>query len=374
MRRFHQFPAPTIKNAAITLLITCLLLVVIEGLGSVAIGLVEASHTYASGTVQYDESLGWINTPNAYRPDKWGPGKYIRINSRGFRSDVETPVEMLSSKARVICSGDSFTFGEGVANDSAWCHLLSRINDRFETVNLGQVGYGVDQMYLRYLRDGVALEHSIHIMAFIYGDLSRMRYADHHGTGRPTMRVERDVLVVTNVPIPKFRWSVSRAIKRADLRSLDFIRRVVRRLSNPAEKEEKPMLTDINVVGPVAAKIFRALEDLSSEKKIVSVFVYLPTERDLREDLAWRTWTAETMHALNLNFIDLTPALSALPAGTAARFFIDPWRPAKGHYTEAGNEWVAETLNERLLEIPQIRDLLPESKLGTAQISRNDPH
>ncbi|MBW2694585.1 MAG: hypothetical protein JRE57_18495 [Deltaproteobacteria bacterium] len=186
------------------------------------------------------------------------------------------------------------------------------------------------------------------------------------------LSVEGDALVVKNVPVPKCRWSVSRAIKRADFRSLEFIRRALRRFSDTPKRQEKTMLTEIKEVGPIAARIFRAIADLSKEKKIVPVFVYLPTERDLREDLAWRIWTTQTMHTLDLQFIDLTPDLSAVPAGTANRFFIDPWRPASGHYTEAGNEWVAGTLNQRLLENPQIRNLLVEVKRSPSQISRND--
>jgi hypothetical protein len=372
--RVRWKPTVMAKQAVIIVMMTCLFFVLVEGVSSTTIGFAKMFRKPAPKSVHYDESLGWVGIPGAYLPDRYGPGRYIRINTRGFRDDNETDAAMSGSKVRAICSGDSFTFGQGVANDRAWCHLLERVNDRLETVNLGQNGYGVDQMYLRYLRDGIVLEHSIHLFAFIYGDLSRMRYQDHSGHGRPALKIEDDDLVVENVPVPRLRWSASRAVNRADFRSLDFARRVLRRLFKRQESPSGTMLASIEKVGPVAAKIFETLDELGREKNIVQVFVYLPGQPDLREDLKWRFWLAETSGALDLEFIDLTPDLSAVPAGTAGRFFIDPWRESKGHYTEAGNEWVAEILNKRLLEIPQIRALLLKRKPGAAPTSHSKVH
>jgi hypothetical protein len=64
------------------------------------------------------------------------------------------------------------------------------------------------------------------------------------------------------------------------------------------------------------------------------------------------------MDTLELPFIDLTPALRSVPVSRAATFFIPERRRSRGHYTEAGNEWVAEMLYSRLKEISQIRTLL----------------
>jgi hypothetical protein len=66
------------------------------------------------------------------------------------------------------------------------------------------------------------------------------------------------------------------------------------------------------------------------------------------------------MNTLDLAFIDLTPALQALPAGVAATYFIPPWDPESGHYSVKGNEWVAAEIYKHLMQMPQFRALLSE--------------
>ena len=74
--------------------------------------------------------------------------------------------------------------------------------------------------------------------------------------------------------------------------------------------------------------VFKAVHQMTAEKKILTLFVFLPTIRDLEADLRWRTWTQAVMDTLGLPFIDLTPQLRNVAAGTAAKIFIPEWMPA----------------------------------------------
>lgn len=341
------------KQTLAFVLISGLVFVIVEGLSSTAIAVFQMLRDQPlSEPNRYDKSLGWISIPNTYIPNKYGPGKYVRTNARGFRNDNETAVRVPRRKLRIICSGDSFTYGDGVANDRTWCHRLSELNDRFETVNIGLSGYGVDQSYLRYLRDGITIEHSIHVFAFVQADLDRMGRLHVVRYGKPVLKLDHGVLVVDNVPVPRFRWWVSRLMERADFRSIDFVQRVLARLS------PRKAATATESIGPVALKVFETVQQLSAEKNIVSVFVFLPTENNIGTDTAWHRWLVSTMNTLALPFVDLTPALRSLPASRLATFFIPRRLPAVGHYTEAGNEWVAEVLYNYLTEIPRIQTLL----------------
>ncbi len=343
------------KRVTLFAVITGAFLVIAEGLGSTAIAVYQAlQKPSSSAPSRYDRSVGWVGMPDTYIPDMYGSGRYVRTNRRGFREDDETEVMVPYGKLRIICSGNSFTYGEGVANDRTWCRRISELMDRFETVNMGQVGYGVDQMFLWYARDGVVLDHSIHIFAFVGGDLDRMAFRSRYGYGKPVLKFEDGELVSDNVPVPRLRWWVSRVVGRADLRSVDFARRILGRLFPP--RVEAP--ATIDVVAPVASKVFETVQRLSDEKNIVPVFVFLPTERDLEGDTAWRLWVEATMDSLDLEFVDLTPALRRVPAGRAASFFIPQSMPAGGHYTEAGNDWVAEVLRSYVMAIPRVRTLL----------------
>jgi hypothetical protein len=119
----------------------------------------------------------------------------------------------------------------------------------------------------------------------------------------------------------------------------------------------------IDRVGPVASKVFQHIDQISNEKSIVVVFVYLPTDRDMGRDRPWRRWIVSAMDTLKLPFIDLTPALRSVPAERAGAFFIPQAMPAEGHYTEAGNDWVAEVLYERLMAVPRVQALLAGTEL-----------
>src|ERR1700676_469005 len=144
-----------IKKVFLTAGLGLLFFLVIEGVCS---GLFVAyqflspveQRTLSAAAVQYDQDLGWVSVPNFYHKDYYAPGIYLRTNSRGFRASSDYTQQVPPGKVRIVCSGDSQTFGDGVDNDHAWCQLLQSLDDRFQTVNIAQSGYGLDQMYLRY--------------------------------------------------------------------------------------------------------------------------------------------------------------------------------------------------------------------------------
>lgn len=346
-----------VKYALAFVLASVFLVVIIEGLSSMTVSIRQMLRDPPlSSPSRYDEILGWTSIPSTYYPDFYGPGKYVRTNSQGYRNDAETNNQVQRGKLRIICSGDSFTYGQGVANNHTWCHRLSELDDKIETVNLGQPGYGVDQIYLRYLRDGAQLHQSIHIFAFVSGDFNRMGKLHQHGHGKPIIELDNDRLVTTNVPVPRFRWWISRGVDRADFRAIDLAQSVLVKLSPP--KTTKP---DSTAIKPVASKAFQSLQQLSTKKNIVSVFVYLPTETEIGKETAWRQWAASTVNDLPSPFIDLTPALRQLPAPLLTTFFIPEGRPGAGHYTEAGNKWVAEELYKSLMKLPRIQSLVEKA-------------
>ena len=151
----------------------------------------------------YDRDLGWVNLPNVYLPNMYGPGKYLRTNSQRFRNNEDFTQQVPPGKTRIICSGDSFTLGFGVDNDHTWPQLLATRAPNIETVNMGQGGYGADQAYLWYKRDGAPLDHNIQILALISPDFYRMQHSSFNGYGKPMLAVENDHLVTTNVPVPR---------------------------------------------------------------------------------------------------------------------------------------------------------------------------
>jgi len=189
-----------LKRAAGILLAVVLVLALLEGLASFGLFAfdlaVEGAGPVPERThTRHDPDLGWANVPGARAADLYGPGLGVTINAQGFRNAADFPVAVPPGKVRVVCSGDSFTFGFGVADGESWPARLAALDDRLETVNMGQAGYGIDQSYLWYLRDGRGVEHRLHVLAAVVDDVWRMRGDNFLGYGKPMLKLDGGRLV-----------------------------------------------------------------------------------------------------------------------------------------------------------------------------------
>ena len=120
----------------------------------------------------------------------------------------ETEEKVPPGKTRIVCSGDSFTLGYGVADTEAYPQQLESLDARLDVVNMGQGGYGVDQAYLWYERDAT-FEHDIQVFAFITADLRRMRSSQFFGYAKPLLKLEDGVLVPSNTPLSNVEHGAS---------------------------------------------------------------------------------------------------------------------------------------------------------------------
>jgi hypothetical protein len=306
--------------------------------------------------VRYDPELGWVNVPDLYLPDMYGPRIWLRINAQGFRNDRNFSRDVPRDRVRLICSGDSFTLGYGVANDQAWCNHLETLDSRLEAVNMGQGGYGVDQSYLWFKRDGAVLDHDVHLFAFIALDFERMRNRSFLGYQKPTLTLEDGHLAVRNVPVPRistFRVGLgrlARVVNRTQMAAL--YQRIVRRLSPPPSPPTRGSASD--PLRPVVEGVFESLRQLADRNGSLLVLVYLPTrsEREASAPSPWRSFVHDVAARLGIPLVDLTPDLAAVADGTAPGFFIRSGElqffGAEGHYSARGNRFVAEALLRRL--------------------------
>jgi len=199
------------KIVLINVILVAALLCLIEGLLSYSVighafftqRIAERQHT------EYDEELGWINLPNIFIEDMYSREDYFTTNSQRYRNAKDFSREVPANKVRVICSGDSFTLGFGVDDDNTWCQQLAAMNERLETVNMGQGGYGVDQAYLWYRRDEPKLDHDVVLFAFISDDFPRMESDTFMGYGKPYLTVRDGELVQENFPVSRRSYDAS---------------------------------------------------------------------------------------------------------------------------------------------------------------------
>ncbi len=312
----------------------------------------------------HDDELGWVNQKHVRAPNLYAEGRHLHTNSMGVRGQAEISALVPVGKRRVLCFGDSFTLGYGVSDEHTFPAQLQRLRPEWEVVNFGQGGYGIDQAYLWYLRDGLPLEHHVHVFAFIADDFERMRLDSFSGYAKPMLALDgepgpdRSGLALRGVPVPKGTlrapWWTQNAKLFERLRSLQLLRMAGRRLGwTPASGRR----LDHDQAREIATRVFADLARLHAARGSRLVLVLLPN-LDPSDDLRlvrlapWMQSSIEAARARGIEVLDLTPDFEALePLQRAALFLargVVPFPGARGHYSEAGNEFVARILHQRL--------------------------
>jgi hypothetical protein len=349
-----------LKLVLINLLVMFLAVVLVEGLASTVLLILRILETrpYAEKLhTRYDPDLGWTNIPRTTVKNLYGPGLDVIINSQGFREDTDIADVEPAGKARVLCVGDSFTFGYGVRGDQTWCHDLSALEPHLETVNMGLGGYGIDQAYLWYKRDGGRLAHHLIILAFVTDDFRRMLRDRFVGYGKPKLEFQDGQLHVGNVPVPHRSYLFQTTeIYRSDfteLRSVQLVRRWVGK-----EPAAKPPV-DAQYQHLMLMKLMEDLVRVTKERGSKLVLAYLPSSDDFFGDTTTDWFRAEIEADARQNeivFVDLVSEFRHVPPSVVRDSFIMPgaipYPGASGHYTAVGNRVIAELLFHRLVDTP----------------------
>lgn len=128
---------------------------------------------HQSTIVEPDEILGWRIGRNRKEIGIFGETYFS--NAYGLRTsangtDPKTPAPAL----RIAISGNSYAYGLDVTYEETWGHQLeARIGSHVQVLNFGVPAYGLDQSYLRYLRDIRDWHPDIVILTLISHDLVR---------------------------------------------------------------------------------------------------------------------------------------------------------------------------------------------------------
>lgn len=302
---------------------------------------------------QHDPELGWTSQPSFAAPDWYGPGIALHTNARGFRGRATVTDSLGPGERRIVCSGDSFTFGKGVRDDDTWCAQLARPGQ--QAVNMGQEAYGVDQAYLWYRRDARQLEHTDHILAVITHDFARAAMRSFTGVQKPYLVLAADSLRVTNVPTPP-RRAPSRASQLAQsIRRLRVVELLVRaRNEGSAVEVGLAPETDSGRVRDVVARLLADLVTINRSKRSRLTILYLPVFPDYVTDASrwWRRQVTTISDSLDIGFLDLVPELRLLDEASVRDLYLgrpslrgseaSPYGGAGVHLSVEGHRWVAQ--------------------------------
>lgn len=374
MKRRRRHHHPRLRSALYGLVVCALSLLVVEGFSSALV----VGHSAWQVLQPFDErvhtthdaELGWTNIPNFVRPGMYGPNAGLSIDGRGFRA-VPSPPAAATPRLRVICSGDSFTFGVGVGDADTWCHHLMSIDARISTTNMGQIGYGVDQAFLWYRRNASKVPHDVQVLAFVSADFDRMRSATFMSYGKPVLAIENGNLLVRDGPVPyrstagvmrqRAGWALS-TFRMAQV--LNFLFR------NPSGESVRAAPESVADLRPVVAKIIETLRDLHARQHTTLVLAFLPMRTDFADERSatWRQAVREIAGS-EIPFVDVVADLRTLPVEEVDPMFIGPgaskYGLVEGHYSRRGHAFVASVIHRAITEIDAVK-----ARLGDAAPSR----
>ena len=157
----------------------------------------------------FDSQLGWTIGPNlngrgAARETIFSSAEGARVESRGFRFRDRV-------RARIALVGNSYVFGSDVDYKDTWAfYLQQRLGTDVQVENFGVPGYGVDQAYLRYLKDVRERRPDVAILGLISHDLLRTTMV-YYAVGwpgaaapgaKPRFTMKNGELILVNTPLP----------------------------------------------------------------------------------------------------------------------------------------------------------------------------
>lgn len=321
----------------------------------------------------FDEMLGFTVGPSRRSED----GLYVS-SVEGIRSGrVGESYQGVSSDCRIALVGDSYTFGEVVPYEDTWGYWLQRqLGSRCQVLNFGVGGYGVDQMYLRYLKDVRAWHPDLVILGFINHDVIRtmaiytfLMFPDGGMPfAKPRFVLQDGELEILNRPLP----STPQMLAQASIRDLPFIEYdinyretewdrpdwryanhsyVFRLLTSlhPLYEHERPQVSD-RAMEEINRRIYEGFVKVVTKDGGLPVIVYLPTDTDYPIP-SWEPIGLKILREAGIPHHDLRTCVGA--AHAPAELFNLPERG--GHYSPRGNRVVTDCLFQ---EVQALRDKL----------------
>jgi len=133
-------------------------------------------YTYPQPLHLPDETLGWVMRPGQ---KSFTIDKPVTINSLGFRSPELQPGKPRAT-LRILCLGDSQTFGNGVSQDETYPARLEALLSerahglRVEVINAGVQGYDTEQEVRLLERFAPSLSPDIVLIGFYINDIGEV--------------------------------------------------------------------------------------------------------------------------------------------------------------------------------------------------------
>lgn len=338
---------------------------------------IEKNHSY----LQYDPDLGWSVRPNSqsehglYSSNATG----VRVASVGRETSPKPP----AGTFRIAIFGDSFTHGDDVPFEDSWGALLEAILNRngikAEVLNLGGLGYGMDQAFLRWKKHGKSLQPHLVLFGFQHSNvlrnmsIIRMLYSLDSGiifskprfillpgealglVNSPTATPEEILTIFSdfhNWPLKEHEFYFQEADYRmSPLYASRLAAFAISGLTNrfSSRRKDYDFFADTSVSRQLAEQIIKAFQADVLEAQSRFVIVHLPTQKPLRDLLKQRPLEYQDLLDTLASQYQLIDPASALIHQAEVDSYNDLFAPESHHYSAIGNRAVAETIAADLL-------------------------
>jgi lysophospholipase L1-like esterase len=327
----------------------------------------------------WDADLGWTNRPKSCTRD----GKYC-ANGAGLRADRDFKKEIPPGVLRISLFGDSFVHGHDVDLAGSLAPQLEKAlaarGVNAEALNFGVGGYGIDQAYLRYSREGSYFDTDViveglqfenvarHVMVFrlIAYPQSKIPFS------KPRFHFDGPSLLVANRPTidPERIPDVLAHFDRSPLRPLEFFytdkyrpywwrRSKLIALIDDSLRRKEEAADVMKPEGEGVQLTMAILERFKNDVRVTHkpfILVYLPLKDNLAAQLRGEPDPWQPLIDLfrkEFTIVDPTPRMLAI----ARQKGVDAVAP--GHYSADGNRAVAETLAEIIANQPRSKPAAP---------------
>ena len=251
----------------------------------------------------FHPTRGWALTPFLHERDAFG-SKLLTTNSQGIRGAGDSDDE-IPHRYRILVFGDSFTFGEEVADDETYSAALGRAVPDAQVLNLGVHGYGHDQMLLYLQEAGRRYRPDLVVLGFLPYDMER-NLLGFRDFAKPYFVLRGGRLQLEGTPVPRADEVLAREPYRSKF--LDLLGILVDRglwISGAKERSMKG----------ITVALLDAFRESARSVGAQCLFAYLPVWHDLdppsNTAVGGERFFLEYCQQRSANCVDLRPPFLA---------------------------------------------------------------
>jgi hypothetical protein len=292
---------------------------------------------------RFDHELGWVPLENVTYA---GKGVLVHQNQFGLRAPDDIQLKNTSGRRRVLVLGDSYVWGFGATQEELFTtRQVYRTDD--ELINAGVSGYGTDQEYLFYLREGQKFEVDEVVLAFtLLNDVANNLHSKQYSYLKPYFTLNAGQLVlhndhVRNSILTRFGRTLRRKCRVYDL-SNDGVHALINTFQRKHPLEADVVVSEADRKGiELTLVILKKLKEAVEARHAKLIVVFIPYEPRVEQHLPgnhpFAPLLAEGLTKLGISYREPYPEfLKSAIAG------VDPFKLGDTHFNAAGHALFAK--------------------------------